>query len=137
MANRTILFHPFLPWSLLKETFAKWNTDRAPRLGASLAYYTVFSIVPLLIMIIAIVGLVFGREAAESYLIAQIAALVGGQSATAIQDMLQRQPSYGWIATVVAFATLLFGASGVFAQLQDALNTIWGVEPKGAAEYSV
>jgi membrane protein len=97
-----------------------------------LAYYTVFSIVPLLIVIIALIGLFFGEDAAQSAIMGQISSLVGEQSAAAIKDMIQRaeQPSTGLVATVVAVVTLLFGASGVFGQLQDALNTVWGVEPK-------
>ncbi len=119
-------------WDLIKETADEWSQDRAPRLGAALAYYTVFSIVPLLVIIIAVIGLVFGQEAAESYILGQIAALIGPQTAATIKDMLERaqQPSTGVMATVVAVVTLLVGASAVFGQLQDALNTIWEVEPK-------
>jgi membrane protein len=78
------------------------------------------------------IGLIFGQEAAQGHILEQIANLVGPQSAAAIKDMIQRanQPTSGIVATAVAVATLLFGASGVFGQLQDSLNTIWGVEPK-------
>lgn len=119
-------------WSLLKDTMAKWSEDKAPRLGAALSYYTAFSMVPLLVLVIAIAGLIFGAETAEQYIIAQIESLVGQQSASAIQEMLHiaQKPSQGVFAAVIAFATLLFGASGVFQQLQDALNTVWGVEAK-------
>ena len=119
-------------WQLVKEAASDWSHDRAPRLGAALAYYTVFSLVPLLIIIIALIGLVFGQEAAQSAIMAQIAHLVGEQSAAAIKDMIQRasQPSTGLLATLIAIVTLLVGASGVFGQLQDALNAVWGVEPK-------
>jgi len=128
----TETFKPRTAWHLLKEAFSDWSHDRAPRLGAALAYYTVFSLVPFLVVIIALIGLVFGQEAAQSAILSQIAALVGEQSAAAIKDMIQRadQPSTGVFATVIALATLLLGASGVFGQLQDALNTVWGVEPK-------
>ncbi|HEX2055274.1 MAG TPA: YihY/virulence factor BrkB family protein [Nitrospiraceae bacterium] len=126
------LIRPASLWGMLKQTFTDWSNDKVPRLGAALAYYTVFAIVPLLIIIIAIIGLVFGEEAAQSYIFDQIAGLVGEQSANAIKDMIHRadKPSTGIIATVIAAVTLLFGASGLFGQLQDALNTIWGVEPK-------
>lgn len=119
-------------WQLLKTTFSEWSKDKAPKQGAALAYYTVFSIVPLLVIIIAMIGLVFGQEAAQSYILQQISTLVGEQSAEALKDMIQRatKPTTGMIATVVAFATLLFGASGLFGELQDSLNTIWGVKPK-------
>jgi membrane protein len=130
--NRIQTFKPQTLWQLIKEAAADWSHDRAPRLGAALAYYTVFSLVPFLVVVIALIGLVFGEEAAQSAILGQIAALVGEQSAAAIKDMIQRaeQPSTGVFATVIALATLLLGASGVFGQLQDALNTVWGVEPK-------
>jgi membrane protein len=119
-------------WTLLKDTFQKWSTDKAPRLGAALSYYTVFSLVPLLILTIAIAGLVFGKDAAQQAMMGQIESLVGPQSAAAIQQMLEiaQKPSSGALASLIAIGTLLLGASGVFAQLQDALNTVWGVEPK-------
>ncbi|HWC51310.1 MAG TPA: YihY/virulence factor BrkB family protein [Nitrospira sp.] len=125
-------FKPRTFWSLIKEAVNDWSHDRAPRLGAALAYYTVFSLVPFLVVIIALIGMVFGEEAARSAILSQIATLVGEQSAAAIKDMIQRaeQPSTGLIATGLAVVTLLFGASGVFGQLQDALNTVWGIEPK-------
>jgi membrane protein len=123
---------PRTMWHLLKEAASDWSRDRAPRLGAALAYYTVFSLVPFLVVIIAVIGLVFGQQAAQSAILSQIGELVGEQSAAAIKDMIQRadQPSTGLFATALAVGTLLLGASGVFGQLQDALNTVWGVEPK-------
>ena len=119
-------------WTLLKEAFEKWSADKAPRLGAALSYYTVFSLVPLLVLAISIAGLVFGTEAAQQAIMAQIESLVGPQSAAAIKQMLEiaQKPSSGALASAIAVVTLLLGASGVFAQLQDALNTVWGVEPK-------
>lgn len=123
---------PPMMWRLMKDAASDWSRDRAPRLGAALAYYTVFSLVPFLVVVIAVIGLVFGEVAAQSAILSQIAELVGEQTAAAIKDMIQRanQPSTGLFATAVAVATLLIGASGVFGQLQDALNTVWGVEPK-------
>ena len=119
-------------WTLLKEAFEKWSADKAPRLGAALSYYTVFSLVPLLVLTISIAGLVFGTEAAQQAIMTQIESLVGPQSAAAIKQMLEiaQRPSSGALASAIAVVTLLLGASGVFAQLQDALNTVWGVEPK-------
>jgi membrane protein len=119
-------------WKILSATYTKWTADHAQRLGAALAFYTVFSLAPLLLIVIAIAGLVFGQEAAEGHIIGQIQGLVGEESAKAIQGILEqaRQPTTGLIATGLALATLLFGATGVFAQLQEALNTIWGVETK-------
>ena len=128
-----------LLWDLLKQTAAQWSQDKIPRHGAALAYYTVFSIVPLLVIIIAMIGLVFGQDAAQSYILQQLGSLLGEQSTAAIKDMIQRasQPSTGVTATLVAFATLLFGASGLFGQLQDSLNSIWGVEPKARGMWGI
>jgi len=119
-------------WPLLKETFAKWSADKAPRLGAALSYYTVFSIVPLLVLVIAIAGLVFGEEVAQGYILAQISSLLGNKTAASLQEMLQtaQEPSTGTVTGLLAIGTLLLGASGVFQQLQDALNTVWHVEEK-------
>jgi membrane protein len=119
-------------WDVLTATWAEWSEDRAPRLGAALAYYTAFSIAPLLVIAIAIAGLLLGEEAARGQIVAQIAGLVGPDSARAIQDMIAnaQRPASGVIATALGTGTLLLGASGVFGQLQDALNTIWEVESK-------
>jgi membrane protein len=119
-------------WSLLKETFSEWSEDKASRLAASLAYYTVFSIAPVLIIVISVAGLVFGREAAQGQIEAQIQGLIGEESAQFIQTLIEASSNKttGTIAAVIGIATLLFGATGLFGQLQDALNTIWEVTPK-------
>ncbi len=124
--------NPKALWPLVKEAAADWMHDRAQRMGAALAYYTVFSIVPLLVIIIAIIGLVFGQEAAQSAIFQQLAGLVGEQSAEAIREMIHRadEPSTGILSTVIAVGTLLVGASIFFGELQDALNTVWGIEPR-------
>ncbi len=117
---------------LLSATYTKWTADHAQGLGAALAFYTIFSLAPLLLIVIAIAGLVFGQEAAEGQIIGQIQSLVGEESAKAIQSMIEeaRKPAAGIIATVLAIVMMLLGATGVFAQLQEALNTIWRVEEK-------
>ena len=119
-------------FELVKTVFSDWSEDRAPRLGAALAYYAVFSLAPLLVLLIGIAGLVFGQEAVESSVMAQVGGLVGEEGGTAISEMIRsaRKPSTGIIATAIGLVTLLFGASGVFGQLHDALNTIWEVQPK-------
>ena len=119
-------------WGLLKTTFAEWSKDKAPRLGAALAYYTAFSLAPLLVVVIAITGLVLGQDAARTNILEQMAGVVGEGSASAVEEMLDYagRPRNGIIATIIGIVTLLFGAGGVFGQLQDALNTVWGVEPK-------
>jgi membrane protein len=125
-------FRPKEFWILLKAAAADWSHDKAPRLGAALAYYTVFSIVPLLIVIIGIIGLVFGQEAAQGAIIEQLSNLVGEQSAAAIKDMIERAetPSTGLVSTLIAVVVLLSGAAGLFGQLKAALDTVWGVEAK-------
>ncbi len=126
------MLQPAQLWKLFKEAFTAWSDDKVPRHGAALAYYTVLSLVPLLVVIITMIGFIFGREVGQGYILGQIGSLVGPQSAEAIKDMIQRasEPSTGIVATVLATGTLLLGASGVFAQLQDSLNSIWGVKPK-------
>lgn len=125
MSIKTIL-------ALLKETFAEWNNDKASRLAAALAYYTIFSLAPLLIIAIAIAGAVFGEEAARGEIVGQIQGLVGFEGAQFIQTAIENasKPQTGKIASIISVVVLLFGASGLFAQLQDALNTIWEVQPK-------
>ncbi len=120
-------------FSILKQTFYEWMDDQAPTLGAALAYYTVFSLAPLLIISISIAGLAFGREAAEGQIFNQLRGLLGDASGQAIQNIVQdasAEPKTGLVATVLGFVMLLFGASGVFGQLQTSLNAIWGVQPK-------
>ena len=119
-------------FGLAKDAFNEWNEDKAPRLAAALAYHTLFSLAPLLVIAISIAGLVFGAEAVRGQVVQQIGGLVGQNSAEMIQGMIAgaSKPSTSIPATVIGFATLLLGAAGLFGQLQDALNTIWDVEPK-------
>ena len=119
-------------FSLLKLTYAEWEEDKAPRLGAALAFYSVFSIAPLLIIVIAAAGLIFGKEAAEKGIVSEIEGTVGEPVAKAIEQMLVNasEPGRSVTATIIGVATLVFGAMGVFGQLQDALNTVWKVTPK-------
>jgi membrane protein len=119
-------------WQLLKQTFAEWSEDKAPQLGASLAFYSALSIAPLLVIALAIAGFFLGEDAARGQIVHELQSLVGPDGGKAIEDMIQsaNKPSTGIIATVLSVVTLLFGASGVFGQLQDALNTIWEVKPK-------
>jgi membrane protein len=101
-------------------------------LGASLAFYSALSIAPLLVIALAIAGFFLGEEAARGQIVHELQSLVGQDGGKAIEEMIQsaNKPSTGTIATVLSVATLLLGASGVFGQLQDALNTIWEVKPK-------
>ena len=117
--------------SLLKQTFTEWQEDKAPTLAAALAYYTVFSLAPLLIIVIAIAGLVFGADAAQGQIVTQLQSLIGKDGAQTIQELILKasEPKSGMIATIVGIATLLWGASNVFTNLKEALNTIWNVSP--------
>ncbi|MBW4564767.1 MAG: YihY/virulence factor BrkB family protein [Mojavia pulchra JT2-VF2] len=119
-------------WRLFKETFQEWSDDKASRLAAALAYYTIFSIAPLLIIVIAIVGAVFGEEAARGEIVRQIQGLVGKPGAQVIETAIRNanQPQAGTIASIISILVLLLGATGLFTELQDALNTIWEVKPK-------
>lgn len=119
-------------FELLRETFNEWNQDKAPRLAAALAYYTAFSIAPLLVIAIAIAGLAFGAEAVRGELQGQIQRVVGADAASAIEEMVAAasNQSTGLIASIIALVTLLLGAAGLFGQLKDALNTVWNVAPK-------
>lgn len=107
-------------------------SDRAPRLAAALAYYTILSLAPLLVISTAVAALIFGEDAARGEIVAQLRGLIGGAGAEVIQTALQHayRPRAGIIATVLGLGALLFGASGVFAELQDALNTVWKVRKK-------
>jgi membrane protein len=117
-------------WRLARHAFADWLDDGAPRLGAALAYYTLFSLAPLLLAAIAIAGLAFGEEAAQGRIVAELESLIGRVGAEAVQQLVEnsRRPEAGIVATIVALATLLLGASGVFVELKSALNLIWEVK---------
>jgi membrane protein len=121
---------------LIKETISEWSEDKASRLAAALSYYTIFSLAPLMVIIIAITSLFLGEEAARGAISGQIDQLIGQQGALAVEDLVQNANFFtqnnkrtSILATLVGVATLLLGATGVFGQLYDALNTIWEVQP--------
>jgi membrane protein len=118
--------------SLVKETATQWSDDEAARQAASLALYTLLSIAPMIVIAIAIAGAAFGEDAARGQISQQIGAVVGTEAGNAIQALVAnaRAPSEGIVSTIVGLAVLLFGASGVFGELQTALNHIWEVKPK-------
>jgi membrane protein len=122
VSPRTIL-------ALLEAAVFAWYADRGPRLGAALAFYTLFSLAPLLIIVMAIAALAFGEEVAHAQVVQQIEGLIGMEGAKAIQSMIENasKPSSGLTATFIGLATLLFGATIVFSELRDALNTIWKI----------
>ena len=120
-------------FNLLKTTFRQWLEDKAPQLGAALAYYTVFSLAPMMLVLLAIFGIMYGNsEVARREILHQLYSILDRSSAKAVEDIAASagKPTASAIATAVGIAVALFGASGVFGQLQDALNTIWGVKPK-------
>ena len=138
MAARTVAashIGPHLAWDLIKETVASWKRDYAPSMGAAIAYYTAFSIAPLLLIAIAVAGLVFGVDAARGEVVTQLQGLMGDSAARAIQGMLQSadKPGHGVVSTLIGTALLIIGATTVFAELQDALDRIWRapVRPRG------
>jgi len=119
-------------FSLLKGTVQSFMDDDCMTMGAALAYYTVFSLAPLLLMVISIAGLALGREAVQQSLVTQIGSLIGPDAATEVQTMLThatQSKSGGIIGTVVGIIALLAGATGTFGSLQDALNRVWKVKP--------
>jgi membrane protein len=121
--------------ALLRKTYSRWLERQAPRLGASVAFYSILSFAPLLVLITALIALVFGHENAQASLINEARQWIGDRGAETVQTLLKnaQQPSSGIFATVLAFITLLFGASGVFIELQDALNLMWNVSEQNAS----
>ena len=122
-------------WTILRDTFVAWNEHEAPRLGAALAFYTILSLAPLVILVIAIAALIFGHSAAQGQLLAQVDGLIGRQGSEAVRGMIEhaQKPASGAFASIAGVITLLFGASGVFGELRSALNLIWDVKPAGGA----
>lgn len=117
--------------AFLREVYAQWSEDRALTHGAALAYYTLFSLAPLLVLVIAIAGLAFGKAAAEGEIVSQMEGLVGPDGARMLQGMIEQasRPTSGMVATAASLATMFFGASGVVGQLQGSLNQIWHAPP--------
>lgn len=117
---------------LLRQTVVEWSEDKAPQLGASLAFYSALSIAPLLVIALGVAASFLDEQTARGRVIQEFRGLVGSEGGKAIEDMIDsaNKPGTGVVATILSIVTLLFGASGVFGQLQDALNTIWEVKPK-------
>jgi membrane protein len=132
MAKRASFFSN--SFGLLKQTFSEWLEDKAPQLGAALAYYTVFSLAPLVLVLLAIVGLVFRNDPGGAWnkITEQMSYFLDKSAVEVVQNIAQKaaQPNKSLLATIIGILLALFGASGVFGQLQDALNIIWGVKAK-------
>ncbi len=130
MTSHKEKFHPIRSWGpLFVQSFKDSMADRALRFSAALAYYSIFAMAPLIIIAIAVAGLAFGEEAARGQIYQQIEWLLGPKGASEIQTLIQASsdPQKSLLATIIGVITLLIGASGVFGQLKDALNSIWGV----------
>lgn len=119
-------------WKIIKESFTGFGNDKVMKLSASLAYYTVFSIGPMIIVIIYLAGVIYGTEAVQGTIFGQIRGLVGPQAAIAIQDMIKNAAFYrnGSFAAIIGIITLIIGATGVFTEIQESVNMIWGLKPK-------
>lgn len=118
-------------FQMAKTAFGNWRNDFAPSMGAALAYYTVFSIAPLLVIVIAIAALIFGDEAAHGAIMGQASGMIGENGAKALEGMLAsaQKPKQGMLASALGIVALLIGSTTVFAELESNLNRIWKVEP--------
>ena len=122
-----------VPWvSLIRETVSRWSAHDGPRLGAALAFYSLLSLSPTLILIVAVLSKLFTKKAVQQEVVFDVALFMNHNAAAAIQSLLQvaRQPSHGVLASVLGTVTLLFGASAVFSELSDALNRMWNETPQ-------
>ena len=126
---------PATGWRLLRQVASSWVDDYVPSMGAALAYYTMFSLAPLLLIVISVAGLVFGEEAARGGIEAQLNSLMGERGAAAVQGLLASvsEPAEGAAATVLGVALLLVGATTVFGELQDSLDRIWRVPARAGS----
>ena len=126
--------------TLAKSAVSSWLDDYAPSMGAALAYYTVFSLAPLLLIVVSVAGLVFGEQAVRGELFGQLQGLMGVEAAQAVQGLLASasKPAHGVLGTAIGIAVLLFGATTVFGELQDDLDRIWRAPPrKGVGWWSL
>ncbi len=133
MRVKAVPMKPVHLFPLLRDAASHWIDDGAMRLSASLAYYAIFSLAPMLVIVIAMAGVFFGEEAARGQVAQEVSTHVGRSAGEAIQSVVRSsaaQKSSGVLATVISTAVLLFGATTVFAELKDALNTVWGVVVK-------
>jgi membrane protein len=122
-------------WALCKQAVTSWSDDYAPSMGAALSYYSVFSMAPLLLIVISVAGLVFGEDAARGELFGQLAGLMGADAAKTMENLLVsvNKPAQGIVSTVIGVAVLLLGATTVFGELQNALDRIWRAPARAAS----
>ncbi|HEY0046902.1 MAG TPA: YhjD/YihY/BrkB family envelope integrity protein, partial [Flavobacterium sp.] len=119
-------------WKILKDTAAGFGDDKGLKLSASLAYYTIFSLAPLLLLLISLVGIFFGREAVKGQLFYEINGMLGNEAAAQVQEMVKNMElsNSGTLAVTIGALTLIIGATSVFADIQDSINIIWRVKAK-------
>lgn len=120
-------------FSLLARTWTEWNADNGAQFGAALAFYSMLALSPMLLFLVSLVAFFYGEQAARGEVVDQISSIVGPDFAETIQEVLknsQKKKGSGWLSSIIGVATMLIGASGVFSQLQTALNVIWDVRPK-------
>ncbi len=123
---------------MVSEVVSNWSRHGASSQSAALAFFTIFSLAPVLVVVIAVAGAVFGEDAVRGRIFAEFQGLMGSEAALLVQEVLKSaaRPASGRIATLLGIGTLLFGATAVFVQLQDALNRVWGVAPKPGAVFT-
>jgi membrane protein len=126
-------------WSVLKNAFGGFSNDRILKLSAALAYYTVFSVGPLLIVIVFICSFFFGRDAIEGTVYSQIEGFVGHDAALQLQEIIKSATiaNKGHVAIIIGIVTLLIGATSMFAEMQDSINMIWGLKPKPKSAFLI
>jgi len=131
MGTQALPIGRLLSWPFLKAVIVGWMNDRCLSMGAAIAYYAAFSLAPLLILVIAIAAVVFGREAAQGAILGQLGALIGPEGAAALQAMIENasRSGSGWLANVVGVGALLLAATGAVGEIQSSLNVIWKAEP--------
>src|SRR5215217_6838891 len=119
-------------WQVLKDAFKGFSEHKVPKLAASLAYYTVFSLGPMLLLIISLCGIFLGREAIEGSIFKQMNGFVGPEAAKQMQDIVKNAAisDKGTMGLVISIITLIIGATSMFGELQDSINSIWGLKPK-------
>jgi membrane protein len=128
-------------WTLIRMALAGWSDDHAPSMGAAISYYTVFSLAPLLLLVIAAAGLVFGRDAVQGEIVNQAAGLMGEAGATIVEGVLKSasEPASSVLATAISIVLLIFGATTVFAEIQNAMDRIWKIPvaamPRGIIDF--
>jgi membrane protein len=122
-------------WKTLREIVSNWGVHRCSAQSAALAFYTIFSLAPILVVVIALAGAVFGEEAVRGQIVGEFQGLMGRDAALLVQEVLKSsaKPATGRLTALIGVGTLILGATAVFGQLQDALNTVWAVAPKPGA----